>query len=68
MYCGCSKEPSHREGSFDYLQHMFWMGNKENSFPIGTLIWGSASHICANKQNLMNWPICFFLLKNEKTG
>ena len=22
---GCSKEPSHRDGSFEYTQHMFWM-------------------------------------------
>ena len=24
---------------FEYPQHMFWMRNKENSFPICTLIW-----------------------------
>ena len=34
----CSKEPSHRDGSFEYPQHMFWMRNKENSFPIHILI------------------------------
>ena len=39
MCFGCSKEPSHREGSFEYTQHMFCMRNKENSFPIHTLIW-----------------------------
>ena len=39
MYCGCSKEPSHLDGSSEYPQHMFWMRNKENNFPIGTLIW-----------------------------
>ena len=32
MCFGCSKEPSHRDGSFEYPQHMFWMRNKENSF------------------------------------
>ena len=26
--CGCSKEPSHRDGSFEYPQHMFWVKNK----------------------------------------
>ena len=26
---GCSKEPSHREGSFEYPQHMFWFRNKK---------------------------------------
>ena len=35
----CSKEPSHRDSSFEYPQHMFWMRNKDNSFPIHTLIW-----------------------------
>ena len=35
---GCSKELSHRDGSFEYPQHMFWMGNKKNNFLIRTLI------------------------------
>ena len=35
----CSKEPSYEDGSFEYAQHIFWMGNKENSFTIRTLIW-----------------------------
>ena len=39
MSSGCSKEPSHWDGSHEYPQHMFWMRNKENSFPIHTLIW-----------------------------
>ena len=46
MCFGLSKEPSHRDerivsssSSFEYLQHMFWMRNKENSIPIHTLIW-----------------------------
>ena len=39
MCFGCSKEPSHRDRSFEYPQHMFWMRNKENSFPLRTLIW-----------------------------
>ena len=39
MYFGCSKEPSHWDGSFEYPQHMYWMRNKENNFPIHTLIW-----------------------------
>ena len=39
MCFGCSKEPSHCDGSFEYPQHVFWMRNKENSFPIRTLIW-----------------------------
>ena len=39
---GCSKEPSHREGSFEYPQHMFLLRNKKNNFQLHTLIWGSA--------------------------
>ena len=37
MCFGCSKEPSHCDGSFEYPQRMFWMRNKENNFPIHTL-------------------------------
>ena len=25
---GCSKDPPHRDGSFEYPQHMFWLKNK----------------------------------------
>ena len=32
--CGCSKEPSQ---SFEYKQHIVWLRNKENNFPIHTL-------------------------------
>ena len=41
MFFGCPKEPSEfkRDGSFEYKQHMYWMKNEENSFPIRTLIW-----------------------------
>ena len=39
MCFGFSKEPSHWDGSFEYQQHMCWMRNKENNFPIRTLIW-----------------------------
>ena len=28
MCFGCSKEPSHWDGSFEYPQHMFWLRNK----------------------------------------
>ena len=39
MCFGCSKEPSQRDGSFGYLQHMFWLRNKKNNFQLHTLIW-----------------------------
>ena len=32
MCFGCSKEPSYRDGSFEYPQHMFWLRNKKNKF------------------------------------
>ena len=31
---GCSKEPSHRDGSFEFRQLMFWLRNKKNNFLI----------------------------------
>ena len=37
---GCSKEPSHQDGSYEYQQHMFWLRNKKNNFQLRTLIWG----------------------------
>ena len=40
MCFGCSKEPSHGDGSFEYPQHMFWLRNKKNNFQLRTLIWG----------------------------
>ena len=29
---GCSKEPSHLDGSFEHPQHMFWLRNKKLNF------------------------------------
>ena len=34
---GCSKEPSHLDGSFEYPQHMFWLRNKKIVFLLCTL-------------------------------
>ena len=45
MCFGCSKEPSHRDGSFEYPQHMFWLRNKKNNFLLRTLIWGPESAV-----------------------
>ena len=36
---GCSKEPSHQDGSFEYPQHVLWLRNKKNNFQILSLIW-----------------------------
>ena len=38
----CSKEPSIWDGSFEHPQHMFWLKNKKNNFPVHTLIWRPA--------------------------
>ena len=45
MCFGCSKEPSHRDGTFEYPHHMFWLRNKKNNFQLRTLIWGPESLI-----------------------
>ena len=34
---GCSKEPSHRDSSFEYPQHMFRLINKKIVFLVGIL-------------------------------
>ena len=43
MCFGCLKEPSHRDGSFEYPQHMFWLRNQKNNFQLRTLIRGPGS-------------------------
>ena len=40
MFFGCSKDPSQRDGSFEYPQHMFYLRNKKNNILLRTLIWG----------------------------
>ena len=58
MCFGCSKEPSHLDGSFEYPQHIFWMSNKENSFPIRTLI-------CPDVRNK---PVCEIIRISYECG
>ena len=36
----CSKEPSHRDGSFGYPQQLFWVRNKKYNLQLRTLIRG----------------------------
>ena len=45
MCFGCSKESSHRDGSFEYPQHTFWWRNKKNNFQLHTLIWGPVNDL-----------------------
>ena len=40
MCFGCSKEPSHGDGSFEYPQHMFWLRNKKIIFSYALLSGG----------------------------
>ena len=42
---GCSKEPSHWDGSFKYPQHMFWLRNKKIKFSLRTLNFSPVSYI-----------------------
>ena len=49
MCFGCSKELSHRDGSFEYPQHMFWLSNKKNNFLLHTLIWGPVGAFSGSK-------------------
>ena len=35
----CSVEPSHWDGSFEYLQHLFWLRDNKNNFQLHTVIW-----------------------------
>ena len=52
----CSKELSHREGSFEHPQNMFWLRNKKNNFQLHTLIWGPGVQGLSKDEGL-NWII-----------
>ena len=47
MCFGCSKELSHRDGSFEFQQHLIWLRNKKNNSQLRTLIWGPVLKIHA---------------------
>ena len=49
MCFGCSKELSHRDGSFGYPQHMFWLRNKNNNFQLHTLTLGPVTTFISYK-------------------
>ena len=52
MCFGCSQEPSHPDGSFEYPQHI----NKKNPFQLCSLILGP--------ENVMCWPHIFLSTKH----
>ena len=41
---GCSKEPSHWDGSFEHPEHMLWFRNMKNNFDLNT---HSYQKVCA---------------------
>ena len=70
----CSKEPSHRDGSFEYPQHMFGFRNKKINFSY-TLFFGGlprvfivhikgrvkGSHVSVSKLRCTSYPEdCFY--------
>ena len=65
---GCSKEPSHWDGSFEYPQHMFWLRNNKIKFSLRTLNWSPAS--CWGRESWLLYfncvvavcVLCFFLM------
>ena len=59
MCFGCSKEPSHRDGSFEYPQRMFWLRNKKNNFQLHTLIWRT--------ECITLLPMCFIQLTSMQS-
>ena len=44
MCFGCSKEPPHWDGSFEYPQHMFWLRNKKKN-SLHPLFWAGMAGI-----------------------
>ena len=57
---GCSKEPSHRDSSFEYPQHMFWLGNKKTilimDMNVQALVY-KQSHLASNSQPVNNFSV-----------
>ena len=59
----CSKEPSLWDGSFEYLQHMFWLRNKKKIMFIYALLSGMIR--CSNESSQLTtcsliWLFCYF--------
>ena len=44
MCFGCSKEPSHRDCSFEYPQHMFWLSNKKKTSRVNVGTFGQCRY------------------------
>ena len=68
----CSKEPSHRDGSFEYPQHMFWLRNKKINFSYPLLSGGLKSLInigdrCCGVGAIVAQGIKYHILHNKHT-
>ena len=61
MRLWCSKELSHREGSFEYTHHMFWLKYKKNDFLLHALIWRPVSYEVRGVNFGLNIHLCFFI-------
>ena len=64
MCFGCSKEPSHQDGSFEYPQHMFWLRNKKNNFQNALLSGGLQARSGSKLQGKVIHRLCYLLLKH----
>ena len=58
MCFGCSKEPSHYDGSFEHPQHIFWMRNKKIFFNYALLA-GGVSLIREYYNEVYLYNFCF---------
>ena len=64
MYSGCSKEPTHLDGSLEYPQHMFWLSNKkiDNLTPVYLVAESYMKHLILHvesqisQSNIINPP------------
>ena len=55
MFCALKKkEPSHRDGSFEYPQHIFWLRNKNSTFQLRNLILGPVELFSKHKNRIFN--------------
>ena len=70
MCVGCPKEPSHRDGSFEYPQHMFLFRNKKNNFHLHTLNWGPAQSMLVDSDSCQNLTLdsCICLSYDVTSG
>ena len=56
--CGCSKEPSHQDTSFEYPQHIFWLRNKKiNFYGNHTILTKGLTHSTFNKPKEVSYLI-----------